>query len=274
MRTVAPMETLLCEKSDGVAWVTLNRPDVLNAFDWTMQDELRHLWHELNADRDVRVIVLTGAGERAFCVGVDRDSVDPREVTDEEELPGWTSPWTYVDPGQSLGPKANDCWKPVIAAVNGMACGGAFYLLGEVEFIIAADHATFFEPHVTYGMVAAYEPINLLQKMPFQEVMRMALMGAHERMTTRRAFEVGLVSEVVAKEQLREAAAWAAGVVASAPPLSLVGTVRSLWNALEAPRRQALDQSYLFLRAGTDRRVLQESQDQFASGRRVEWRTR
>jgi enoyl-CoA hydratase/carnithine racemase len=123
-------------------------------------------------------------------------------------------------------------------------------------------------------MVAAYEPINLLQKMPFQEVMRMALMGAHERMTARRAFEVGLVSEVVAKEQLREAAAWAAGVVASAPPLSLVGTVRSLWNALEAPRRQALDQSYLFLRAGTDRRVLQESQDQFASGRRVEWRTR
>ena len=152
------MDTLLCERADGIAWVTLNRPQVLNAFDWTMQQELRTLWRELNEDREVRVIVVTGAGDRAFCTGVDRGSVDPREVPDDEELPGWTTPWTYVDPGQSLGPKGSDCWKPVIAAVNGMACGGAFYILGEVEFIIAADHATFFEPHVTYGQTAATNP--------------------------------------------------------------------------------------------------------------------
>jgi|SRR5665213_179643 len=132
-------ETVLCDKADGVAWVTLNRPEVLNAFDLKMRDELRELWHGLGEDPDVRVIVLTGSGDRAFCVGVDRDSVDPNDVGDDEQLPGWTTPWTYEDPGQSLGPKANDCWKPVIAAVNGMACGGAFYLLGEVEFIIAAD---------------------------------------------------------------------------------------------------------------------------------------
>jgi len=268
------METILCERADGIAWVTLNRPQVLNAFDWTMQQELRALWRELNEDREVRVIVLTGAGDRAFCTGVDRDSVDPREVPDDKELPGWTTPWTYVDPGQSLGPKANDCWKPVVAAVNGMACGGAFYLLGEVEFIIAADNATFFEPHVTYGLAAAYEPIHLLQKVPFQEVMRMALMGAHERMSAQRAFEVGLVSQVVPKEQLRETVAWVAESIASANPLVVVGTVRSMWNALETSRRQALDLAYLYIRNATDREVMRESQERFASGKRVEWRLR
>lgn len=268
------METLLCERADGVAWVTLNRPDVLNAFDWQMQDELRSLWVTLRDDSDVRVIVLTGAGERAFCVGVDRDSVDPRQVPDDRDLPGWTTPWTYDDPSRYLGPKANDCWKPVIAAVNGMACGGAFYLLGEVEFVIAADHATFFEPHVTYGLTAAYEPIMLAQRMPFQEVMRMALLGANERMTARRAYEVGLVSQVVPASELREAAAWAAGVIASAPPLSIVGTVRALWSALELPRQQALDMAYLYVRNGSDRAVMREAQERFASGGRVEWRAR
>jgi enoyl-CoA hydratase/carnithine racemase len=268
------METLLCERADGVAWVTLNRPEVLNAFDQRMQAELQALWRELAVDDDVRCIVLTGAGEQAFCVGVDRGSVDPRAVPDDEELPGWTTPWTYDDPSRYLGPKANDCWKPVIAAVNGMACGGAFYLLGEVEFIIAAEHATFFEPHVTYGLTAAYEPILLAHRMPFQEIMRMALLGAHERMTATRAHEVGLVSEVVPGDELRAAVGWAAGVIASAPPLAIVGSVRALWNALEVPRHQALDLAYLYVRNGNDRADMRAAQERFASGARVEWRKR
>ena len=93
----------------------------------------------------------------------------------------------YDDPGRDVGPKARDCWKPVIAAAQGMACGGAFYLLGEVEFVIASDAATFFDPHVTYGMTAAFEPIQILRKMPFQEIMRMSLFGSDERMSAERA---------------------------------------------------------------------------------------
>ena len=72
-----------------------------------------------------------------------------------------STPFMFNDPGDNIGPKSCDLWKPVIAAVNGMACGGAFYMLGEVEFIIAAEHATFFDPHVTYGMTAAFEPIHM-----------------------------------------------------------------------------------------------------------------
>ena len=79
---------------------------------------------------------------------------------------------TSTTPATTSGPKSCDLWKPVIAAVNGMACGGAFYMLGEVEFIIAAEHATFFDPHVTYGMTASFEPIHMAGITPFCEIMR------------------------------------------------------------------------------------------------------
>ena len=121
----------------------------------------------------------------------------------------------------------------MIAAVNGMACGGAFYILGEADFIIAADHATFFDPHVTYGMPAAFEPIFLLHKMPFQEVMRLSLLGAHERMSAARALQIGFVSETCPAEELAERARWAAQAIADQPALAVQGTVRALWTGLE-----------------------------------------
>ena len=155
--------------------------------------------------------------------------------------PGYPTPWMYDDPGRDIGPKARDCWKPVIAAVHGMACGGAFYMLGEVEFIIAAEDATFFDPHVTYGMTAAFEPIQMLAKMPFQEIMRMSLLGADERMSAERAREIGLVTEVVPGDDLLERAEWAAQVIADSPPLAIQGTMRALWTALEVSRAQAIE---------------------------------
>src|SRR3954465_4679848 len=201
-------ETLLYEEADGVATVTLNRPDVHNAFNSQMQRELHTLWRALRRHDPVKCIVLTGAGEKAFCTGIDRmeqmggegdDSTDPDVVGS-----GGSTPFMFNDPGDNIGPKSCDLWKPVIAAVNGMACGGAFYMLGEVESIIAAEHATFFDPHVTYGMTAAFEPIHMSGIMPFPEIMRLSLLGNYERLSARRAYEIGLVSEIASKEQLRE----------------------------------------------------------------------
>ena len=271
---MADFETIEYDQRDGVAWVTLNRPDVLNAFNLKMQEELASVWHSIMRDDDVRCAVLTGAGDKAFCVGLDRGETIEGDELASGRKPGYVTEWWYDDPGRRLGPKANQLWKPVIGAVNGMACGGAFYLLGEVDFVIAADHATFFDPHVTYGMTAAYEPIQLLQKMPLQEVLRMALLGAHERMSAERAREVGLVSQVVPKDELRDAAAWAADVIASAPPLVVQGTQRAIWMAQEVARSQALDLAYLYTNVGTDPEVLVENQRAFAAGRRVEWRLR
>src|SRR5205809_3482597 len=226
-------ETLLYEEADGVATVTLNRPEVHNAFNSLMQRELHTLWRALRRHDDVRCVVLTGAGEKAFCTGIDRMEQmggEHDDSTDPDVVGSGSTPFMFNDPGDNIGPKSCDLWKPVIAAVNGMACGGAFYMLGEVEFIIAAEHATFFDPHVTYGMTAAFEPIHMLQKMPFGEIMRLSLLGNHERMSAKRAHEIGLVSEVVAAGGLHDAAAWAAGVIASQPPLAVQGTVRSIWT--------------------------------------------
>jgi enoyl-CoA hydratase/carnithine racemase len=180
----------------------------------------------------------------------------------------------YDDPGGDLGPKSNDLWKPVIAAVHGLTCGGAFYMLGEVEFVIAAEDTLFFDPHVTYGMTAAFEPIQLLSKMPFQEIMRLSLLGVHERMTAERAREIGLVSEVVPGDELRERAGWAARVIADSPPLVIQGTMRALWTALEVPRSQALGLANLFTRIGSDAEAFKAGQDRFASGERPQWRKR
>jgi len=267
-------ETLLYEEKDGVAWLTLNRPDVHNAFNARMQHELRDMWRSLRRNDDVRCIVLTGAGEKAFCTGIDRTETMGGERPDDLVVGSGSTPFMFDDPGENIGPKSNDLWKPVIAAVNGMACGGAFYMLGEVEFIIAAEHATFFDPHVTYGMTAAFEPVHMLQKMPFGEIMRLSLLGNHERMSARRAYEIGLVSQVVPAAELRDAVAWAAEAIASQPPLAVQGTVRAIWAGLELSRSDALAVAYTYIGLGTNQGSIEEGQRAFASGRRIEWRLR
>jgi len=261
-------ETLLYEERNGVAWVTLNRPEVNNAFDATMRSELKTLWTSLRGNEDVRCVVLTGAGEKAFCTGIDRSIMDNFEGTPD-------NPWTFADDvGTSIGPKANQLWTPVIVAVNGMACGGAFYLLGECEFIIASENATFFDPHVTYGMVAGFESIHLMQKAPFHEVMRIALMGNSERMSAARAREIGLVSEVVAPDRLLEAAAWAAETIASFSPIAVQGTVRGMWMGLDVPRKVGIELAPLVVRLGTQTDNIRAGQSAFHSGERPKYRIR
>jgi enoyl-CoA hydratase/carnithine racemase len=270
-------ETLLYEERGGVAWVTLNRPDRMNAFNSLMQRELHSLWRGLRRHDDVRCVVLTGAGDKAFCTGIDRmeqmgNHAD--DTTDRGVVGSGSTPFMFNDPGDNLGPKSSDLWKPVIAAVNGIACGGAFYMLGEVEFIIAADHATFFDPHVTYGMTAAFEPIHMSGIMPFGEIMRLSLLGNYERLSAQRAYEIGLVSEVVPKDQLVDKAGWAADVIASQPALAIEGTVRAIWAARELGSRQALRLGYAYVGLGTDQDSIAEGQKLFESGARIDWRSR
>ncbi len=281
-------ETLAYEESNGVAWVTLNRPDVLNSFNTTMQRELRDLWRWLRRHDDVRVIVLTGAGDKAFCTGIDRSealSEGPRagrggtrsgpEIGDDAvRIGSGTTPFMFDDPGDNLGPKSNDLWKPVIAAVNGIACGGAFYMLGEVDFMIAADHATFFDPHLTFNMAASFEPLQMTGRMPFGDLVRLTLLGSEERMSAQRALQIGLVTEVVPGSELKERAGWAAGVIARSHPVAVQGTLRALWAGRELSRAQALGLGWAFVGLGNDPEALAEGQARFASGQRVEWRLR
>ena len=191
-------DTLEYEERDGVAHVTLNRPDSLNAFNEAMIYDLQACWRGLRGNDDVRAVVLTGAGDRSFCTGIDRAETTPGDLPDDALISNKGAvPLHFDDPGEFITPKTGcDLWKPVVAAVNGMACAGAFYLLAEADIIIASETATFFDPHVTYGMAAVFEPTMMLQRMSLGETLRMALMGAHERMSAERAHFAGLVSEV------------------------------------------------------------------------------
>jgi enoyl-CoA hydratase/carnithine racemase len=260
------METLLYEEGDGVGVVMLNRPDKYNAFNSTMQHELSTLWRSLRTNDAVRCVVLTAAGEKAFSTGIDRSEIP----SDGEPF----DPLTYEDPGKKLGPKSNDLFKPVIAAVRGMACGGAFYMLGEVEFIIASSDATFFDPHVTYGMTAVYEPLLMMRRMPFGEISRLTLLGAHERMSAQRAHEIGLVSEVVAGEELEERALEIAKVIASQPARAVQATVRAMWMARDLSPAQADVLGAELLNNGFTAEALEEGQKVFESGKRIDWRLR
>jgi enoyl-CoA hydratase/carnithine racemase len=276
--SVPEFETIVYDEGDdGVATVTLNRPDVHNAFNSLMQRELHTLWRALRRHDPVRCVVLTGAGDKAFCTGIDRMEQmggERTDSTDPDVVGSGGTPFMFNDPGDNIGPKSCDLWKPVIAAVNGMACGGAFYMLGETEFIIAAEHASFFDPHVTYGMCAAFEPIHMAGITPFTEIMRLSLLGNYERMSAQRAYQIGMVSEVVPGEQLGARAREVAAIIASQPRLAIEGTVRAIWSTREMPQREAVRLAYAYVAMGTCQDSLAEGQELFASGKRVDWKLR
>ncbi len=261
----------------------MNRPEVHNAFNQKMQAELRELWRGLRRNDDVRAVVLSGAGDEAFCTGIDRaEAIENNYLANDEnrfkmqsESGPVSTPFMYNDPGVNINPKTNDLWKPIVAAVNGMACGGALYMLGESDIIIAAEHATFFDPHVTYGMVAGFESAHLLQKLPLGEVLRMMLLGAWERMSAQRAHQMGLVSEIVPAPELLERALWVAKAIASAPVMAIQGTLRAIWMTHELGRREALAQVSTLVGLGTLFDNVAGGQDIFrGTVSRPEWRLR
>ncbi|HET8621025.1 MAG TPA: enoyl-CoA hydratase/isomerase family protein [Acidimicrobiales bacterium] len=221
-------ETLRVERHGPVGWLIFDRPDQLNAMDFIMRDELAVAWRELDADPAVRVIVHTGNG-RAFQTGVDVRQIASDGVGMERyrrSVEDFDLHFTAWHQGVA---------KPVITAVNGICAGGGFHWVADADIVIAASDAEFFDPHVSVGQVVSLEAIGLIRKMPAEAVMRMAMVGRHERMPAARAYELGMVSQVVdPPERLREAAQELAETVARNSPAALAATKRALWGALEA----------------------------------------
>jgi enoyl-CoA hydratase/carnithine racemase len=247
-----------------------------NAFDATMMAEIHSCWRSLRGNDDVNAVVLTSAGDRAFCTGIDRMAVRVGDLDPDFGIGRrGKTPMHNDDPGGWLPPKtAGDLWKPVIGAVNGMACGGAFYLLAECDLLIAADTATFFDPHVTFGMAAIFESMMMSFRMPLGEVLRMALVGNDERMSAKRAYEIGMVQEVVPAAELAEVAHRVAAGIAAKPTLATQATVRAVWYAADLGYRQALDVGKLLVELGTDDASLAAGQELFNRGGKTPWRLR
>jgi enoyl-CoA hydratase/carnithine racemase len=228
------------DRDARVATVTLNRPEVLNAFNRQMCEEIRDVWHAIKADTDVNAVVLRGAGDRAFSAGLD--------VTEDFGQPA--SVWDHDDPGEFISPKWQKLWKPVVCAVHGICTAGAFYFLNEADVVICSDDATFFDSHVTYGLVSAIEPIGLMRRIGLGETLRMALTGNHERVSAETALRLGLVSEVVTRDELFARAHELATLIASFPTSATEGTVRAIWESLDKPYRAAMDQGLIYTRLG------------------------
>lgn len=229
-------ERLIVEKSDGIGWLILNRPDAGNAFDARMLDELETAWSDLDADPRVRVIVNTANG-KSFCTGM-----DVVQVARDRDAMRKHSRRTR-DAALKISSWHCDVWKPVIAAVNGVCAGGGLHLVADADIVIAAEAASFVDPHVSIGQAVAYEAITLLRKSPMEAITRMALSGRGERISARRAYELGIVSEVVAGDMLRTAANALAASVAANSPTALRASKRALWRSLEvglsAARKEA-----------------------------------
>ena len=190
---------------------------------------LEGAWVELDRDPEVRVIVNSGAGD-AFQTGLDvaQLSRDPDALREQSRrtkrfelrLTAWH----------------NDVTKPVIAAVNGVCAGGGLHFVADADIVIASTNASFLDPHVSVGQASVYETIALAKKAPMEAILRMAFAGRHERISAARAYELGIVSQVVDPPERLRAEAQALGEkIARNSPDMLEATKRALWNALETP---------------------------------------
>jgi enoyl-CoA hydratase/carnithine racemase len=219
--------TLDVYRQGRVGWLVFNRPDRRNAMNNAMREELRAAWTELAADPSVRVIVNAGRG-RAFQTGADVVEL----ATDGQGMERYRESMESFDLGFTAWHLGID--KPVIAAVNGVCAGGGLHFVADADIVLAASDASFTDPHVSVGQVSAVETIGLIRKMPAEAVFRMALVGSHERLPASRAYELGLVSEVVdPAERLFEAAQELAEKIARNSPAALRATKRALWGAFE-----------------------------------------
>lgn len=227
-------ETIRLERQDRVAVLTLDRPARMNAINGVMSRELHQAWTEIKRDPGINVAVVTGAGDKALSTGF--DVADIAGGAADFGVRGEEGKLSSV----RLTALQNQCWKPVVTAVNGMACAGGLHFVADGDIVIAAEHATFFDPHVRVGLIAGLEPIGLARRMPFEPVMRMALLAGDDRMNARRAKQLGLVSEVVPREGLLARALEIAELVSRNSPAAIAATKRALWQSMNLGMRDAL----------------------------------
>jgi enoyl-CoA hydratase/carnithine racemase len=229
-------ETILYDVTDRVATITFNRPDQLNAVSPAMVLELQQAYAAAEADESVWTIIVTGNG-RAFCAGADVTEIpdDGRVIYPEPYL----STYAQWEAPQEATPPFRSMTKPVITAVNGLCCGAGLDLVTCGDIAIASDRAEFFDPHVSIGLVSGREMVRLARVLPLNVAMRVALTGRHERLSAQRAYDLGMVSEVVEHERLMERTREVADLVNRNAPLAVRGTRLAIRKGLDLPLNEA-----------------------------------
>jgi dehydration protein DpgD len=257
------------QKKDHVAYVTLDRPEVLNAMDLRMHEELASVWDDVEADDNVRVAVLTGAGERSFSVGQD---LRERARLNQQGGP----PPTFGSRGQPGWPRLTERFslsKPVVARVSGYALGGGFELALACDIIVASEHAVFALPEVQLGLVpGAGGTFRLPRQIPLKVAMGYLLTG--RRITADQALRLGLVNEITAPENLDQCVnSWTSDLLRSAP-LAVQAIKEAVLCSLDMPLEQAFTTSFPREQQRRYSHDAVEGPQAFAEKRKPVWRGR
>jgi crotonobetainyl-CoA hydratase len=228
--------TIRYDVADHVATVTIARPEVMNAIDLAAEAELQRIWSDLEQRRDVRVIVLTGDGERAFCTGADMKTPQAGPPLKGVDY------WAAARPGGFGGIALRETLNiPVIARVNGYALGGGFEMVLGCDLVVACDEASFGLPEPLVGRLPLDGGMTLLQRqIPHRLAMGMLLTG--QRISAQRALEFGLINEVVPRAELDAAVArWVSQILACAPlSVQAIKQVVRMTGSMPAAQAQAM----------------------------------
>jgi enoyl-CoA hydratase/carnithine racemase len=233
------LDGLIYEKRDQIATITLNRPERGNATTPAMSRAFKAIYADIKEDPDVRVAIITGAGERHFCTGADVVAAS-ESGTVARNVPMWEEVF--------WSPRHNEVWKPVICAVNGLVASAGLHFVVDSDIVVAADHAAFMDTHVNVGMVGAIENIGLAKRLPLGSALRMTLQGRSYRMPAKRAHELGLVDELVPLADLMSTAEGIAREIAKNSPQAVSLSKESIWGSLERSYRDALEYGWALLR--------------------------
>ncbi len=215
--------------SDGIALVTINRPEKHNALNQQVLTELDRCFRQARQDDDVKGVVLTGAGDKSFCAGA-----DVQQFTELDAYSGHR----FALYGQAVFNRIEEMPKPVVAAVNGYALGGGFELAMACHLRVAADHAVFGLPEVSLGLIPGFGGTQRLPRLVGRGLAAELILTA-ERINARRAFEIGLVNRVVPIEHLLDSARELVRAIISKAPVAVALALEALRQS-DLPLRQGL----------------------------------
>ena len=261
-----PLPGLRYEKRDGVARITLDRPERGNALTPAMQPIIRAIWRDVSDDPAIRAAVVTAAGEKHFCTGFDVGS-DEAEGGDETVFAD-----RPLADAVHWSPYQNRVWKPVLCAVNGLCVGGGLHFVVDADIVLASENAAFMDAHVNVGMVGALENIGLARRLPLGAALRMTLLGRQYRMPARRAYELGLVDELVAMPADLPAAVDAMlQAILRNSPQAMLRSKQAVWGSLERGYTDALEHGWSLLRGHWKHPDFAEGSRAFAEKREPRW---